>query len=306
MKMRLLTYVFSFFSLLSCGQKKNDEKFITWENFVDGFGKEMVSAEDVFKNMSKSGLTDFSYTTLDFTFLSNKKENLINLKEYLETHYPYKVKDIQKTGKLWELNGETYEIPLTSDILLYWALDMYKKGYEFDSRLDGYGGLFDPKNPKYPDFKESKAEDFFNKGIDAYNKGDLSGSFINLTLSIKLNPNDQYSYYSRAITRNELYTWKSALKDYDKAIEIDPNFMMALINRGGLKDENNDYEGAIQDYLRVIQADSAEIEFKQQAYYNLGNTKHNMKDENGACENWKKALELGDKSAQKLIDKYCK
>lgn len=35
---------------------------------------------------------------------------------------------------------------------------MYKRGYEFDSTLDAYGGLFDTKDSKLPDLDSSKAE----------------------------------------------------------------------------------------------------------------------------------------------------
>ena len=35
-----------------------ENKFYTWDNFVDNFGKEMVSAEDVHNNMVKSGLKE--------------------------------------------------------------------------------------------------------------------------------------------------------------------------------------------------------------------------------------------------------
>jgi len=35
-----------------------ENKFFTWDNFVDGFGKEMATAEDVFSRMVKSGLVD--------------------------------------------------------------------------------------------------------------------------------------------------------------------------------------------------------------------------------------------------------
>ncbi|WP_428232727.1 hypothetical protein [Flavobacterium sp.] len=55
-----------------------------------------------------------------------------------------------------------------------------------------------------------------------------------------------------------------------------------------------------------MQLDDSEIENKQQAYFNLGNTKFNLKDKNGACENWKKALELGADYAKDKIDEYCK
>ena len=77
MKFRILTILLLINTLTSCGQKKMENKFYTWDNFVDNFGKEMVSAEDVHKNMVKSGLKDNCFTKMDFTFISNKKENLV-------------------------------------------------------------------------------------------------------------------------------------------------------------------------------------------------------------------------------------
>lgn len=53
MKNYILILLVLFKTLTAEGQKKMENKFITWNNFVDGFGKEMVSAEDVFKNMVK-------------------------------------------------------------------------------------------------------------------------------------------------------------------------------------------------------------------------------------------------------------
>lgn len=293
-------------TLTACGQIKMENKFITWDNFVNGFGKEMVSAEDVFKNMVKSGLKDYCLTKMDFTFISDNKENLTRLGEFIKNHYPYTVQEVKKYGNLWEINGETNEMPITADNLMYWNLDMYKRGYEFDSTLDTYGGLFDPKSPKFPDLDTSKANYYFDKGVECYNNGDLSGSIFNWSLTIAIDSKDPNAYYSRAIVKNEMYTWKSALKDYDIAIEIAPKFASALINRGGLKDENRDYYGAIADYQKVLQIDNSEIENKQQAYFNLGNTKLNLNDKNGACENWKKAFELGAEYAKEKIDEYCK
>ncbi|MBF9255691.1 hypothetical protein I2I11_20505 [Pontibacter sp. 172403-2] len=298
--------IFLLITLTACGQNKMENTFITWDNFVEGFGKEMVSAEDVYNNMAKSGLKDNFLTKMDFTFISDKKENLQKLGDFIRTHYPYSVQEVKKYENLWEINGETNEMPITADNLLYWCLDMYKRGYEFDATLDAYGGLFDPLAPKYPDLDTTKADFYFDKGVDCYKSGDLSGSIFNWSLTIAIDPKDANAYYSRAIVKNELYTWKSALEDYDKAIEIAPNFASALVNRGGLKDENGDYPGAIADYEKVLQLEKADIEDKQQAYFNLGNTKLNLKDKKGACENWKKALELGADYAKERIEEYCK
>jgi tetratricopeptide (TPR) repeat protein len=306
MKNNILTLLLLLTTLTACGQKKMEQKFFTWDNFVDGFGKEMVSAEDVFNNMVKSGLKDNCLTKMDFTFISDKKENLQKLGEFIKSHYPYSVQEVKKYGKLWEINGETNEIPMTADNLLYWGLDMYKRGYEFDAKLDAYGGPFDPKDQKFPEIDSSKADYYFDKGLDCYNNGDLSGAIFNWTLTIQIDPTDPNAYYSRAIVKNELYTWKSALKDYDKAIEIAPKFVSALINRGGLKDENGDYQGAIADYETVLKLDKLEAEEKQQAYFNLGNTYFNLKDKKRACENWNKALENGAEYAKERINEHCK
>ena len=306
MRNKILTFLLLLTSLTACGQKKMEQKFFTWDNFVDGFGKEMVSAEDVFNNMVKSGLKDNCLTKMDFTFISDKKENLQKLGEFIKSHYPYTVQEVKKYGKLWEINGETNEIPMTANNLLYWGLDMYKRGYEFDAKLDAYGGPFDPKDQKFPEIDSSKADYYFDKGLECYNNGDLSGAIFNWTLTIQIDPTDPNAFYSRAIVKNELYTWKSAHKDYDKAIEIAPKFVSALINRGGLKDENGDYQGAIADYERVLKLEKLEAEEKQQAYFNLGNTYFNLKDKKAACENWHKALENGAEYAKERINEHCK
>jgi len=306
MKNNILTLMLLLTTLTACGQKKMENKYISWDNFVDGFGKEMVSAEDVFNNMVKSGLKNNTMTKMDFTFVSDKKENLIKLGEFIKTHYRYSVQEVKRFNKLWEINGETNEFPMTANNLLFWALDMYKRGYEFDATIDAYGGLADSKTAIFPILDSTKTDYYFDKGLECYNNGDLSGAIFNWTLSIETDPTDPNAYYSRAIVKNELYTWKLALKDYDKAIEIAPKFVSALINRGGLKDENGDYQGAISDYEIVLKLDKLEKEEKAQAYFNLGNTYLNMKEKSNACENWKKALELGEKDAIERIKEHCK
>lgn len=306
MKNNILTLIFLLITITSSAQNKMKNKFITWDNFVENFGKEMVSAEDVFNNMVKSGLKTNTLTKMDFTFVSDEKENLIKLGDFIKTHYHYTIQEVKKIESFWEINGETNEFPMTSDNLLYWALDMYKRGYEFDATLEAYGGLADSKTAKFPIIDISKTDFYFDKGIECYNNGDLSGAIFNWTLTIEIDPKDPNAYYSRAIVKNELYTWKSALKDYDEAIKIAPNFVSALINRGGLKDENEDYQGAIVDYETVLKLGKLEAEEKQQAYFNLGNTYFNLKDKKKACENWKKALENGAEYAKERLNEYCK
>lgn len=95
MRNSFLTLLFLLTTLIACGQKKMENKFITWDDFVEGFGKEMVSAEDVFNSMVKNGLKENCLTKMDFTFISNEKENLQKLGEFIKTHYPYFVQEVK-------------------------------------------------------------------------------------------------------------------------------------------------------------------------------------------------------------------
>lgn len=280
-------------------------QFFTLEDFQRSFGKEMVSAEGVYEGMAKQGLKDFSYCNFDFHFQSNQKSNLEKLGEFLQTQYKYQIKSLEKDSDIFELSGVANDIPVTNDNLLYWALDMLKRGYEFDANFEGYGATVD--NDRQPEFVESKEDYYFEKGMENYRQGNLSGAIFNWTIVTQINPKDPNAYYSRAIVKDQLYTWKAALRDYDKAIELAPDFLSAILNRGALKDDNGDHEGAITDYDLVIQlARDADLEDKKQAYFNRGNSKYNLEDEAGACSDWHQALELGADYASDRIKKYCK
>lgn len=306
MKSKILTLLILLTVFTACEQNKMEHRYFTWQDFTDRFGKEMVSAEDVFNNMSKNGLKENSLVKMDFTFISDKNENLQKLGEFMKAHYPYSIKEVEKYEDLWEISGETNELPITKDNLLYWCLDMYKRGYEFDAELDAYGALSDPRDQDFPELDSSKADYYFNEGIECYNSKNLSGAIINWTLAIQINPEDPNAYYSRAIVKNELYTWKSALRDYDRALEIAPDFADALINRGSVKDENGDYAGAIEDYEKVLSLKNVELEDKQSVFYNLGNTMLNLGNKRDACKNWKQAYDLGADYADERINNYCK
>lgn len=285
-----------------------ENQFFTWDDFVNNFGKEMRLAEEIYMRMVKGGLKDGYLAKFDFYFVSNKKDNLERLKSFLSMHYPFSVGSISKVKSVWELEGQTNPFPVTSDNLLYWALDMAKRGYEFDAKFEEYGAEVDP-NPDHNDtvnLDSNNEHRYFDEALAAYEKGDISGSFFKLSNVIAINPTNVNAYYSRAIVKSDLHTWKLALRDYDKAIELAPDFIDAWVNRGSLKDDNGDHSGAIADYDEAIRLCNDDLDNLQKAYFNRGNSKYNLGDEKGACEDWHKAQELGAEYAGERIDKYCK
>lgn len=66
-----------------------------------------------------------------------------------------------------------------------------------------------------------KSEQFYNRGIDCDNAGDLNGAIENYTKAIKLN-NHPMAYYSRACVYKDLGKYKKAIKDSESYLKYDP------------------------------------------------------------------------------------
>ena len=291
-------------SLQTMGQEMENTHF-TWEDFKEAFEREIKVSFSIYESMKKTGLTDYQTSPFDFQYQSDSKEKLKKLSEFLQKSYPYKMEYLKKVDGIWELSMETNPISITADTIMYWALDMAKRGYEFDASLESYGSLIDSESPDLPIFSQEKEDEYFDKGIDEYNKGNLSGALIYWSYVIEINPKDPNAYYSRAIVKHDLHTRKAAIRDYDKALEIAPEFISALTNRGSVKDEIGDHKGAIADYNKVIKFSKAGSDNRQMAFFNRGNAKYNLGDTKGACEDWQAAVAEGADYAQERFDRFC-
>lgn len=61
-------------------------------------------------------------------------------------------------------------------------------------------------------------------------------------------------------------------------------------------------EEALQDFNKAIEINSDYSD----AYLGRGTSKYNLKDYEGACNDWRKASSLGNTQATVQIEKYCK
>lgn len=112
----------------------------------------------------------------------------------------------------------------------------------------------------------AKASDYFTKAIDLNNK---NGEFYLYRAS---------TYFSQADDPNSEHhnaLLKTALADYDKALEIDKRFEEAYFERGEVKMELKDYIGAISDFKHaiLIKPDDLDAHFlKAMCNYHYGYT----------------------------------
>ena len=68
------------------------------------------------------------------------------------------------------------------------------------------------------------ATNFYNSGVEKYEKGDYQGAIADYDKAIEINPQYADAYINRGIAKYDLKDYQGAIADYDKAIEINPQY----------------------------------------------------------------------------------
>lgn len=138
-----------------------------------------------------------------------------------------------------------------------------------------------PKSPK-------TAADFYNRGLEKHNAGDLDGAIADYSEALKRDPNDADSWNNRANAKNAKGDRESALPDYARAIELDPANHTYYLNRAGVRRFLDDLDGAMSDFNRVLEL------FPKYApgYNNRGVVKRQRGDLDGAFADFNRAIQL--------------
>ena len=129
---------------------------------------------------------------------------------------------------------------------------------------------------------------YCNRGVSKEILHDYKGAVADFSKVIKLNPKFINAYYNRANAFMKLKDYNAAIKDFSKAIELDPDFAEAYNNRGFSKEVLQKSKEAESDYTKAIAINPVYIE----AYYNRGVTKESLKDKKGAIADYSKVIEL--------------
>jgi tetratricopeptide (TPR) repeat protein len=95
----------------------------------------------------------------------------------------------------------------------------------------------------------------------------------------------------------DLGKYNEAVKDFSEAITIDPKFAYAYCNRAAAYIKSEKFIEAKADATKAIELDAS----YGYAWLNRGIAREMLRDEPGACEDWKQARELGVKSAESYI-----
>ena len=90
-----------------------------------------------------------------------------------------------------------------------------------------------------------------------------------------------------------------APNDFNK---LKANNLEQIKSNFSTKFDKSDYEGALKEINKLIKLNPK----KWQYFHDRGLSKYRLGDMKGACEDWKKAAELGDDDAEKFLRENCK
>lgn len=145
------------------------------------------------------------------------------------------------------------------------------------------------------------AEDFLESGKKQVYEGNYSKAIKYYNKALKLNPNFAEVYYHRANAKYDLKDYEGAILDCRKALGLNPELKSAYFNLALSEYNLKDYRGAILNFTKSITIDDNDSE----AFYWRAKSYMALNQVDNACQDWKKAQELGNKYAGKAFNQHC-
>ncbi|MBQ0736183.1 tetratricopeptide repeat protein [Aquimarina celericrescens] len=208
--------------------------------------------------------------------------------EYDKSVEYYNNKKFEKSG---ELLKKMIQSGTRRDFIYRLAVSSYLQIKEYD-KADEINKDFIKKYKK-----KLTSVDHYNNGLIKSHKGNIEGSIIDYTESLKLDANNVYSLNNRGYAYNLSGRYEEAIKDFDKAIKLEDSFAYALNNRGLSKIKLGEFENGFTDIEKSLELDSKNSYF----YMNLGIYYFDTQDYHKALENFNIAFKL-DKDTYLLTE----
>jgi len=158
--------------------------------------------------------------------------------------------------------------------------------------------MIKPGDPQTKKWKRWASNNLLNKGHKLF-KTDLSAAIDNYNLSIEFDDMNVEAYYWRGMAYYRLEDLKSALTDFDYAIEINPRHFKSyrMVDYVLAKDQQWDIIIDYWDKFLDLEPEHAK------AYYERSGTHYHNQDTEKALQDLKRSCELGLQEACKRLNK---
>jgi tetratricopeptide (TPR) repeat protein len=145
-------------------------------------------------------------------------------------------------------------------------------------------------------------EAYFDRAEVRFELGDYQGAISDFKKVISKNPSNMDARYQKAICYYHYGDNYYAIKELKYIIKKDSSYIDAYYDLAVIYYEKDDLEKSLEYADKTIKLDQEHSD----AYLIRGEVKVVLKKKEEACEDFKKAKSLGDKTAQESIKKYCK
>lgn len=145
------------------------------------------------------------------------------------------------------------------------------------------------------------ADDYLKTGIEKHKAKDLEGAIKDYSKAIKLDKNLTNAYFNRGMCEQALKNFKDAYNDFEMTTKLDPKSARAFYSKATVLAAQQKYKEAMTDLDKTI-----ELELTTPNALTLrGQIKAQLGDKVGACEDFNKAKQIGDKQSENLLRTYC-
>ena len=131
---------------------------------------------------------------------------------------------------------------------------------------------------------------------------DFDGAAQDFEKAVAINPYDAESYNGLGCALTYAGNYRKSLPAFDKAIKLNPKFHEAFYQRGLALFNLDSMQASIEDFSKSIALQPKfhyAYLFRGLSYKKIGNM-------DAACEDFRKALRLGSKSAEQVINDFCR
>lgn len=177
---------------------------------------------------------------------------------------------------------------------------LFVQGMEYYNKGHYAKAIITFKKTIESDSQYLKAYNFLGLAYDE--QGNYEQAIAAFNSVLKINPQYVDALANRGREFSIIGKYRESIADFNRVIKLRPSLELAYFGRGRSYYDLGEYQKALKDYehcIRLAPRDGS-------AYHEMGVVKQALKDINGACEAWKKGIEVGSESSKMKYNSYCK
>jgi len=152
------------------------------------------------------------------------------------------------------------------------------------------------------ELNSSDSSGYYCRGLTKLKLKNYESAINDFTEAINLKMKEPTAYYYRAHAYHDLQLFENAILNYQSYINLENRFADAFYNLGICYKNNEKYTAAIDAFSHAIEKEPK----YDVAYFERALMKHKMNDNQGCCDDLKKALELNHPQAADYITELCR